>query len=194
MPHEVRLTDTAVRNAKPTSKPYKLTDGGGLYLLVTPTGSKLWRYKYRIAGKEGTYAIGAYPTLGSQARVEHAKSRELVSTGTHPRHHRQTECLRRLAESANTFEAVAKDWIAKNSARWSPYYLRQVQRFMVSDVFPQIGTLPFGQVTSAHILKVIKQAEARGAETVALLIRQWCSAIFRYAVQTLSQTKTRQPL
>ena len=180
------LTDTAVKNAKPKSKPYKVADGGGLYLLVSPTGAKLWRYKYRIAGKEGTYAIGVYPTLGlAKARTEHAKSRELVSQGVHPRHQRVTEELKQITDAGNTFKAIATDWIAKNGARWSPYYLRQVERFMGSDVFPEIGPLPIKQVTSAHILKIIKKAEARGAETVALQIRQWCSAVFRYAVANL---------
>lgn len=180
------LTDTAVKNAKPKTKPYKLTDGGGLYLLVSPTGAKLWRYKYRIDGKEGTYAIGAYPSIGlAKARAEHANSRELVCQSIHPRQHRVTEKLKVSADAADTFKVIATEWITKNTARWSPHYLRQVERTMAADVFPKIGALPIKQVTSAHVLKIMKSAETRGAESVAILIRQWCSSVFRYAAANL---------
>ncbi len=180
------LTDTVVKNAKPKSKPYKLADGGGLYLFVAPTGAKVWRYKYRIAGKEGTYVVGAYPEFGlAKARAEHTNSRALVDQGIHPRHHRETQKLKKVAEAGNTFRAIAREWIASNKPRWSPYYFRQVDRFMANDVFPEVGSLPIKQVTSAHILKILKKVEARGAETVALNIRQWCSAVFRYAASNL---------
>ena len=180
------LTDTKVKSAKPKTKPYKLADGGGLYLFVSPTGAKLWRYKYRIDGKEGTYAIGAYPAFGlAKARAEHANSRELVRKSIHPRQHRATAKLKVSNEAADTFEVIAKEWITKNSARWSPYYLRQVERTMAADVFPKIGALPIKQVTSAHVLKIMKTAEARGAESVAILIRQWSSSVFGYAASNL---------
>ena len=180
------LSDTNVRNAKLRQKPYKLADGGGLYLLVSPTGARLWRYKYRIGGKEGTFAIGEYPeTSLKQARGQHSKARELVKQGIHPLHARRTEELKIATEAGNTFEAIASDWVSKNKSHWSAYYLRQVERFMASDVFPKIGTLPIKQVTAAHLHQIMKTAEKRGAETVAILIRQWCSAIFRHAVANL---------
>jgi integrase len=180
------LTATAAKNAKPKAKPYKLADGGGLYLLISVTGAKLWRYKYRIGGREGTYAIGAYPQYSiSMARVEHAKARDLVSQGISPRNHRTTQKLKQIADAESTFAAIAADWIAKTKTRWSPYYLKQVERSMASDVFPRIGSLPIKQVTSAHLLQILKTVEGRGAETVALLIRQWCSAVFRYAAANL---------
>jgi integrase len=181
-----RLTDTAIKNAKAKDKPYKIADGGGLHLLVSQTGAKLWRYKYRIGGKEGTFAIGEYPALGlAKARAEHAKSRDLVDLGVHPLHNRKAEELKQTSDAGNTFKAIASDWIDKNKKRWTPYYLRQVERFMASDVFPQIGALPIKQVTAAHVLSIMKKAEARGAESVAISIRQWCSAVFRYAVANL---------
>jgi integrase len=180
------LTDAKIRNAKPGPKPAKLADGGGLYLEVRPTGSKLWRFRYRIAGKENVFAIGEYPSIGlAEARAEHGKARALVKQGIHPSHNRQAERLSSQVANANTFEAVAREWIAKKSPRWTAYYLRQVTRFLESDVFPHIGKLPIRTVTSAHLLEVIRRIEARGAETVALLVRQWSSAIFRYAVATL---------
>ncbi len=180
------LTDTAVKNAKPKTKPYKLADGGGLYLFVSPTGAKLWRYKYRIDGKEGTYAIGAYPAFGlAKARAEHANSRELVRQSIHPRQHRTIAKLKAATEAGDTFEVIAKEWITKNSARWSPHYLHQVEGTMAADVFPKIGALPIKHVTSAHVLQILKTAEARGAESVAILIRQWSSSVFRYAASNL---------
>lgn len=180
------LTDTKIRNRKPSDKPVKLPDGNGLYLEVRPTGAKLWRYRYRIDRRENVFAIGEYPTIGlADARAIRADARELVKQGIHPAHNRQADKAVQVANNANTFKAVALEWIGQKKAKWSPYYFRQVDRFMASDVFPYIGTLPIRSVTAAHLLEIIKRAEKRGAETVALNLRQWCSAIFRYAVSTL---------
>ena len=180
------LTDAKVRNTKPTNKPQKLADGQGLYLEVRPSGSKLWRYRYRIAGKENVFAIGEYPTISlAGARTEHDKARALVKQGLHPSHHRQAERLVNRTANASTFESLAREWIDKKSPGWTPYYQRQVERFMAADVFPYIGKLPIRNVAAAHLLEIIRRVEERGAETVALLIRQWSSAIFRYAVATL---------
>jgi len=180
------LTDAKIRNTKPGPRPIKLADGGGLYLEVRPTGAKLWRFRYRIAGKENVFAIGDYPSIAlAEVRAEHGKARALVKQGIHPSHSRQAERLSNHAANANTFEAVAKEWIAKKSPGWTPYYLRQVERFLESDVFPHVGRLPIRSVTAAHLLEIIRRIEGRGAESVALLVRQWSSAIFRYAVATL---------
>jgi integrase len=180
------LTDAKIRNTKPGPKPIKLADGGGLYIEVRPTGAKLWRFRYRIAGKENVFAIGDYPGITlAEVRAEHGKARLLVKQGIHPSHSRQAERLSNHAANANTFEGVAKEWISKKSTGWTPYYLRQVERFLESDVFPHVGRLPIRRVTAAHLLEIIRRIEGRGAETVALLVRQWSSAIFRYAVATL---------
>lgn len=186
------LTDAKIRNTKPEAKPVKLVDGGGLYLEVRQSGAKLWRYRYRIAGKENVFAVGEYfndkrggHVSLDEARSERDKARALVKQGIHPAHHRQAERLATHAENANTFEAVALEWIAKKKPGWTPYYLRQVERFMQADVFPKIGKLPIRSVTAAHLLEIVKLIEGRGAETVAVLVRQWASAIFRYAVATL---------
>jgi integrase len=180
------LTDTKVKNAKPGSKPVKLVDGNGLYLEVRPSGAKLWRYRYRIVGKENVFALGEYPQDGlAKARTLRAEARELVKQGIHPAHNRKAQKAVRAAENANTFEAVAREWIAKKRDGWTPYYLRQVERFMEADVFPHIGALPIRAVTAAHLLEIVNRIEKRGAATVALLVRQWGSAIFRYAVATL---------
>jgi integrase len=180
------LTDAKIRNARPSDKPIKLTDAGGLYLEVRPTGAKLWRYRYRIAGKENLFAVGEYPALGlSEARAKRVEARELVRRGIHPSHDRKTSRLVTHSANANTFEAVAREWIEKKTPAWTPAYLRQVERFLASDVFPHVGPLPIRSVTAAHLLEIVRRIEGRGAETVALMVRQWSSAIFRYAVATL---------
>lgn len=180
------LKDYEVKNAKPADKPYKLTDGGGLYLYISNTGARLWRYKYRIAGKEGTYSIGAYPEVSlAKAREEHTKARELVKLSIHPTHDRQLKKLIEEHEAGSTFKAVAQEWVGKNKGRWSPYYLKQVEKSLSSDIYPTVGALPIKQVTAVHILKIMQTAESRGAVTIAILIRQWCSAIFRFAAASL---------
>jgi len=180
------LTDVRIRNAKPGKKPIKLADAHGLILEIRPTGSKLWRYRYRIDGRENVYAIGKYPEIGlAQARTDRDKARKLVKKGIHPAHDRKTEQLRQATVNANTFEAVAREWMEKRKPGWSLYYHKQVRRALKADVFPRVGAMPIKSVTAAHLLEILQRVEARGAETVALLIRQWCSAIFRYAVSTL---------
>lgn len=182
----MRLTDAKIKNAKPGAAAVKLTDGGGLYLEVRPTGSKLWRYRYRIAGKENLFALGDYPAVSlAEAREARADARKLVKQGIHPSHERKAVQLAAQTEKANTFEAVAREWIEQKRVHWTPYYARQVTRFLEAEVFPHVGALPIKAVTAAHLLQIVKRIEGRGAETVALMVRQWSSAIFRYAVATL---------
>jgi integrase len=180
------LTDAKIRNSKPTERPVRLTDGGGLYLEVRPTGKKLWRYRYRIAGKENLFAIGEYPVLGlADARQMRAEARKLVKRGIHPAHQRKAARLATCAANANTFEVVAREWLQKKLTAWTPYYARQIKRYLEADVFPYVGALPIRSVTAAHLLEILRRVEGRGAATTALLMRQWSSAIFRYAVATL---------
>ena len=184
-PH-MPLTDARIRTTKPGVKPVKLADGGGLYLEMRPSGKKLWRYRYRIADKENLFAIGEYPEISlAEARAEHDKARSLVKQGVHPSHNRKAERLSTQLANANTFAAVANEWISKKAGRWTPYYRRQVENFLGADVLPYVGKLPIRNVTAAHLLEIIRRIEERGASTVALLVRQWSSAIFRYAVATL---------
>ncbi len=186
------LTDAKIRIAKPSAQPVKLTDGRGLYLEVRPTGAKLWRYRYRIAGKENVYAIGEYfnDKRTGHISLDHARhfrdeARTLVKQGIHPAHHRKEHRFAQQTEAANTFETVAREWLAQKQVAWTPQYSRQVERFLQADVFPHIGKLPIRSVTAAHLLEILRRVEAGGAKTVALLLRQWCSAIFRYAIATL---------
>jgi hypothetical protein len=138
-----RLTNTEVLSYKAMEKPYKKRDGGALELLITPSGSKLWRYRYRLAGAENVFAIGKYPAVGLQrAREMRDAARRLVKEGVHPSRHRKAERLTVQTEAANTFEAVAREWIEQRGAGWSANYLRQVRSVLVADVYPTIGGLP----------------------------------------------------
>ena len=180
------LTDVKIRQVKATDKALKLADSAGLYLEVTPNGSTLWRYRYRIAGRENLYAIGDYPSVSlTYARKARDDARDLIKLGRHPAHARQTERTQQINANALTFKAIAEEWIAKKRSRWAPYYLLQIQRGMKSDIYPRIGRLPIRSVTAADVLAILDRASKRGAETVALNLRQWCSAVFRDAVATL---------
>ena len=180
------------------------TDGRGLYLEVRPTGSKLWRYRYRISGKENVFAAGEYvqapegetkeQTLArcnagmltlAEARAKRNEWRALVKQGIHPAHSRRAGRLEQCARNANTFEAVAREWMAQKSTVCTPYYTRQIEQFLEADVFPHVGALPIRNVTAALLLEILRRIEARGAQAVALMVRQWISAVFRYAVATL---------
>ncbi|MSQ54905.1 MAG: DUF4102 domain-containing protein [Betaproteobacteria bacterium] len=180
------LTAAKIQNTKPGNSPLKLTDSGGLYLEVRPSGAKLWRYRYRIAGKENVFALGVFSKVGlAEARTERDKARVLVKQGIHPAHNRQAMLSDQVADNANTFAAVAREWISQNRASWSAYYLRQVERVLRDDAYPYIGNLPIRSVSAAHLLEILKRLETRKAPTMAILLRQWSSAIFRYAVSTL---------
>lgn len=190
-----RLNAAALKATKPKAKAYKVSDGGGLYLLVTPTGNRLWRYKYRLAGRESTYGIGSFPEMGlAEAREEHRKARQLVSAGVSPVLRRRQDREAARVEAANCFEAIATRWMQEMSTRWSTYYARQVETTMRRDVFPHIGSRPIRDVTASQLRPILlavasrrdppdgKRTRDRGAATVAQLIRQWCSSVFIYGV------------
>lgn len=181
------LTDTKIRNTKPGDKPIKLADGQGLYLDVRPSGAKIWRYRYWITPtKDGIYTIGEYPAVSlADARKERELAREQVKQGMNPTQVREAGRLERMGENANTFEAVAREWIEQNRAHWSDNYMRQVVTFLEKDVFPKVGAFQIRIVKAAHILEIIRNVEKRGAQSIAVLIRQWSGQIFRYAVATL---------
>ncbi len=180
------LTDIKIRQAKPGQKSIKLPDGAGLYLEIKPNGSKLWRYRYKIDGKENLYAVGEYPQLSLQdARKSREEARELVKQGLHPSHVRKSQKDKQIGENANTLQAIASEWIDKKRGSISPYYLNQIETNLKNDVFPFIGRYPIRQITAPQILEVLNRVADRGAKSVALNIRQWLSAIFRYGVATL---------
>lgn len=180
------LTDVKIRQAKPGDTPIKMTDGGGLVLEVRPNGSKLWRYRYRLAGKENLFAIGSYPEISlADARAERDLAREHVKAGRHPSHVRQTEKAKQLAENRNTFKAVAEEWIEERLGKRTEKYRDQIRRAFESNVYPFIGRLPMREITAAQVLDVMRRMDGRGASAYALQVRQWISAVFCFGVVTL---------
>lgn len=179
------LTDTQIRASKPRERPYKLTDGAGLYIEVKPTGSKLWRYRYRILGKENVFAIGAYPEVAiKKARKRLEKARALVKESIHPSHNRKLDDIRKAHEHANTFEAVAREWLENHKEHWTFKTYQQRERALERDVFPQIGSLPVRQIAPAHLLDIVQRVEKR-APTMAVIVNQVLGAVCRLAVVTL---------
>ncbi|MSQ58802.1 MAG: DUF4102 domain-containing protein [Betaproteobacteria bacterium] len=182
------LTDTLIRNAKPIAKPVKLADGSGLHLELRPTGSKLWRYRFRLHGKENVFALGEYPALSlADARQARNDAKSLVKQGINPADQRKLDRLQATHASRETFEAVAKEW-AENRAvesKWSDSYRQGVNRVLEGDLIPALGSLPMRQIKAAHLLAALRGIEKRGARTVAAKARFLSSEIWRYAVATL---------
>ena len=175
------LTDTAIRNAKPLDKPYKLSDAQGLYLLIKPNGSKLWQLKYRFGGKEKKLAFGAYPTVTlANARKLREEARAVLSAGADPGVKKQQE--KQAKKSGNTFEEIARKWLAGN-IRWNEAHAAKVLRSLELHVFPLIGKFPVADLKTADLLIPLRVAERKGNLETAARIQQRTTAIMRYAVQ-----------
>ena len=181
-----KLTDPKIRQAKPADKPYKLFDGGGLFLLVQPGGSKLWRLKYRFGGKEKLLAIGSYDKGVSlkKAREERDKARDQLVEGIDPGASKKKEKHAEREQAENTFRAIALNWAETYGARWTESHRARVVASLEADVFPALGDLPIKEITPPMVLEVIRAVESRGALDVASRVLQRTSAIFRYAIQT----------
>lgn len=177
------LNDIQCRNAKPQAKPYKLTDGKGLYLEVKPNGVKAWRYRFKLADKESVFAIGDYPAIALvDARKKREEARNLVKQGINPAHNRQLEKIKRGQEAATTFEAVAQEWLALKD--WEKVTKDRRLDMLQRVVFPSIGQLPIKQVTPAHILNIL-QKTAKDRPTVAAEARRAMQGVFDLAICTL---------
>lgn len=179
------LTDISVRNAKPKAKAVKLSDGGGLFLLVSPAGGKLWRYSYRFDNKQKTLALGAYPEISlKEARDKHADARKLLANGIDPGENRKATKAAKVTNAANSFEVVAREWFAKHMADKADSHKDKVIQRLEKDVFPWMGNRPIADIKAPELLAVIRRTEGRGALDTAHRIHQNCGQIFRYAVAT----------
>lgn len=178
------LTDTAIRNAKPQPKAKKLFDGGGLFLLITPTGQKYWRYKYRFAGKEKLLALGVYPDVSlAAARQKRDKARATVAAGVDPSETKKIEKRTAKLNADNSFEAVALDWL---DWRKSTVEIAQHEKTLArleNDVFPWLGKRPITAIDAPEILSVLKRIDHRGARFSAHRVRSEISRVFRYAIK-----------
>lgn len=179
----MRLTDTACRQTKPTPKPVKLADSGGLYLLVNQTG-KYWRWDYRHAGKRKTLALGVYPEVGlAQARERHQGARKLLDEGVDPSQARKDDKRAAKLAAANSLEAVARAWLTERQPSVSVSTHTHTLGRMQNDVFPWLGKRPITEIDAPEILDVLKRIDARGARYCAHKVRAEISMVFRYGIR-----------
>ena len=173
------LSDASLRRLKPRISPYKLSDGGGLYILVTPTGSRLWRLAYRYSGKQKTLAFGAYPAVSladARERRDHAK--QMLSRGTDP----SKAQVAKSSPDKEVFEQVGRRWFAAQKARWKPSYSTRIEARLERDVYPDIGHLPLSAIDRHRVLTTLRKVEERGSIHIAKRLKNHCSEIFRFAM------------
>lgn len=158
----VPLSAKAVAAAKPRDKAYKLYDGGGLVLLVRPTGTKVWQLRYKFGGQPHTYSIGQYPAVSLvEARQEREQIKKLLKQNINPNQHKQGIRAQNIEESKNTFESIARDWYSKKE--WAAKHAKNVLSRLEKDVFKEIGALPITSITVPNIISILKKIEKRGA-------------------------------
>ena len=180
------LTDTFIKNAKSngTGAGVKLTDGGGMYLLVKSAG-KYWRMSYRFAGKQKTLALGVYPAVSlAKARQRREAARELLAEGIDPSAAKSQEKQARAAAAVNTFEAVAREWLMKTATERMATTQSKITTWLEKDVIPYIGKMPIADVGPRDVLAALRKMEARGALDSVQRVKQICGQVFRYAVAT----------
>lgn len=181
----MKLNDKACSTAKPKEKIYKLYDGGGLYLEVTPKGGKLWRLKYRYLNKEKKLSIGVYPTITlAEARNKREEAKRLLANGLDPSGVKQEVKQERMMVAANTFEVIALEWYALKTPEWSKSNADTVLKRLEKDVFPILGKYPIKIITHKMILDLANSIKERGAHELAKRVVQMCKNIFQYAVVT----------
>ncbi len=182
------LTELQVKNAKASDKPLKLSDGGGLFLLVqssNPKDSKYWRLAYRFAGKQKTLALGVYPDVSlSDARERREAARKVLANGADPSAVKKAQKAAGIALAENSFEVVAREWLTKFSRDWKESHTKTVQARLENDAFPWLGARPIGEINAPELLAVLRRIESRGALDSAHRVNAICGQIFRYAIAT----------
>lgn len=176
------LSDRAIKQAKPKDKPYKLFDGGGMYLSIHPNGSKYFRLKYRINKKEKTYALGVYPRLSlKQAREDLIELKQLIDKGIDPVTYQKEQ---RIIDPSLTFEAIAREWHEQRKENLSENYYNEIMRQLENNVFPVFGSYAIKDIKPPIILKCIRIIEERNALDMAKRMLQYINQVFRYAKNT----------
>lgn len=182
----MKLNDVRIRKLTAAGKhvPGKHADGGGLYIEITVSGGSYWRLKYRFGGKEKRLAFGVYPIVGlKDAREKREAAKKVLAAGEDPGEVRRAAKDRSKVEAANTFEAVARDWLAKTASRREPITQGKVRTWLEKDVFPFIGKMPIASIGPRDVLdRVLRKLEARGAIDTAHRVKQLCGQVFRFAV------------
>jgi integrase len=169
------LTDTQLRNVRPSDSPRRLSDGGGLYLQIDPSGGRYWRFNYRFGGKQKTLALGVYPDVSlAKARSRLQQAREQIADGADP-------SVKKRAHG-KTFEVVAREWYERWASDRNGRHAQYVLRRLEVDVFPRIGSQLVGEIPTSAFRDTVKKIEARGALDIAKRVLQTCGQIMRYAV------------
>lgn len=180
------LTHLALDAARPREKPYKLSDGDGLHLLVTDKGAKLWRFRYRFGGKQLMLSFGSYPEVSlATARQKRHDARAILAEGKNPSQERRDEKLREAVASANTFGAIAKELIDKLEDEGKAAATLKKQRWFLEDLAADLTTRPIAQITAAEILAILRKVEKSGFKETARRLRGAIGRVFRYAIATL---------
>ncbi len=177
--------DVVFRTAKPREKPYKLSDGGGLFLLVQPNGTKLWRLAYRFDGKQKLIAFGRYPVISlADARIKRDAAKKLLSDGVDPSFERKTE--RRAAQMSrrNTFKAVAEELMVKFKAEGDSTATLKKKQWLLDFAIADFGNRPIAEIRAPEILDALRKIEKRGRHETATRVRSTVGAVFRYAIAT----------
>jgi integrase len=173
------LKDMKFKNAKPQAKPYKISDGDGLYLLVNPNGSKWWRFRYTFEGREKGISFGVYPDITLEsARDKRAAARKLVAENVDPSVARREE----KAETTNTFRHVAAEWFSKIAHTWTPGHKDVIRRTLDKDILPVIGDKTISKIVPGDVLVALRVIESRAAFDAAHRACQICGQVFRYAI------------
>ncbi|GAB4360253.1 MAG: hypothetical protein Kow0026_22400 [Oricola sp.] len=179
------LTDTQIRSLKPASKPRKLSDGGGLHLLVSPQGSKLWRMAYRFGGKQKTLAFGAYPVVTlAEAREKRDQAKRLLANGIDPSVQRKTEKAAQKASNGNTFRAIADEFLSKAEREGRAEATLSKKRWLLGMANQHFGNRPISDITAAEILIPLRKVESDGNYETARRLRATIGQVFRYAIAT----------
>lgn len=180
----MKLTDRRIKSLKPKETSYKAFDGRGLYILIKPSGSKLWKMKYRFEGKEKTLSFGPYPeTSLSEARERSLAARKQLGTGLDPSAEQKRQAKETEAQST-TFEHLAREWMTKHLRDKSPRHAETVVQRLEKNIFPYLGHLPVSDISPALLLETLRHIEKRGALSVAHRVRGICGQIFNYALIT----------
>mgnify|MGYP004506176587 FL=1 len=181
----MNLTARQLDTAKPKEKPYKLSDGGGLYLEVATSGSRYWRLKYRYAGKEKRLAFGVYPEVSlAEARDKREAAKKVLAAGNDPGEVKKAEKIAQKLGFENTFEAIAREWHQVRADRWSLRYREEIIDTFEKDVFPYIGKRPIAEIKPMELLETLRRMEKRGALEKMRKVRQRCGEVFRHAIVT----------
>ncbi|MBI0276741.1 tyrosine-type recombinase/integrase [Hafnia alvei] len=177
------LTNIEIKNAQPRDSDYTLSDGSGLFIIIRPGGSKLWRFRYRREGKLRRLSLGSYPDITlSNARAKAADARGKLAKGISPVDERRE--AKQASKVVNSFEGVCIEWQATRAITWSANYADDTRRLFERNVFPVLGKRPIAQIEPLELLELLRKIEARGANELATKVRRRCGEVYAYAIVT----------